>query len=258
VKCGRTPGSGRPTLAPKRDAALRGAPLLAVDELRVSFGRVEALKGVSLEVREGEIVALLGANGAGKTTLLETVLGIHTPDSGSIRFRGISIAGASADRNVRAGMSLVPEGRGVFASMSVLDNLLIGARNDMKGSGARLSRLFDWFPILKGRSMQLAGTLSGGERRMLAIGRALMSGPALVMVDEPSLGLAPKIVAEVFSILKRLNGEGYTILLAEQNANKALACASRAIVLETGTVALSGASDELRGDPGVRSAYLGA
>ena len=232
--------------------------VLKVQHLSVSYGHVNALKDASLEVFAGEIVVLIGANGAGKTTLLESVLGINTPGSGSIVFEGREIGGLAADRNVRAGLCLVPEGRGVFASMNVLDNLLLGAHHNMRNARESLRRVFDWFPILAGRQNQIARTLSGGERQMLAIGRALMSAPRLIMVDEPSIGLAPLVVNDIFSILKRLNGEGYTILLSEQNANKALRCAHRGYVLETGTIALTGTAERLLSDPGVREAYLGA
>lgn len=235
-----------------------GAPILKVRHLSVSYGHVNALKDASLEVFPGEIVVLIGANGAGKTTLLESVLGINPLQSGSIVFEGREIGGRPADRNVRAGICLVPEGRGVFASMTVLDNLLLGAHHNMRNVQAGLRRVFDWFPILAGRKKQIARTLSGGERQMLAIARALMSAPRMILVDEPSIGLAPIVVNDIFTILKRLNGEGYTILLSEQNANKALRCAHRGYVLETGTVALSGTAERLLSDPGVREAYLGA
>lgn len=233
-------------------------PLLSVDNLSVSYGHINALKGASLRVFPGEIVVLIGANGAGKTTLLETVLGIHPLASGSITFDGVSIGGISADRNVRAGLCLVPEGRGVFSSMNVLDNLLLGAHHNMRNVARNIRRVFNWFPILEKRKNQIARTLSGGERQMLAIGRALMSAPKLIMVDEPSIGLAPIVVNDIFTILSRLNGEGYAILLSEQNAYKALKCAHRGYVLETGEVALSGTAEELLNDPGVKDAYLGA
>ncbi len=233
-------------------------PLLAVDHVSVSYGHVNALRDASLEVFPGEIVVLIGANGAGKTTLLETVLGINALRSGRIRFQGKEIGGVAADRNVRAGLCLVPEGRGVFASMNVMDNLLLGAHHNMRNVHSNLRRVFQWFPILERRRKQIARTLSGGERQMLAIGRALMSAPRLIMVDEPSIGLAPIVVNDIFAILKKLNGEGYTILLSEQNANKALRSAHRGYVLETGTVALSGSAQKLLADPGVREAYLGA
>ncbi len=232
--------------------------LLQVQDLEVSYGHVRALRGVSLEVRAGEIVVLIGANGAGKTSLLETVLGINTPDAGSVRFRGRALRGARADRNVRSGLCLVPEGRGVFASMSVLDNLLLGAHHNMRNRERNLRRVYEWFPVLEQRRDQVARTLSGGERQMLAIGRALMSAPTLVMVDEPSIGLAPIVVNSIFDIIVRLNREGYAILLAEQNAWKALHVAHRGYVLETGSVALAGSSAELLRDPGVQAAYLGA
>ena len=233
-------------------------PLLAVEDISVSYGQVKAVKQASLAVFPGEIVVLIGANGAGKTTLLETILGINTPISGSIRFMGKDITGNPADRNVRAGLCLAPEGRGVFASMSVLDNLLLGAHHNMHNVGKNLRRVYDWFPILEQRKDQIARTLSGGERQMLAIGRALMSAPRLVMVDEPSLGLAPIVVNDIFNILSMLNREGYTMLLSEQNAHKALKCAHRGYVLGTGSVSLSGTAQQLLNDPGVREAYLGA
>jgi branched-chain amino acid transport system ATP-binding protein len=233
-------------------------PLLKVENLSVSYGHINALKNATLEVRSGEIVVLIGANGAGKTTLLETVLGINTGTTGSITFDGTPIGGVSADRNVRSGLCLVPEGRGVFASMTVLDNLLLGAHNNMHNVEKNLERVYGWFPVLQKRKDQVARTLSGGERQMLAIGRALMSAPKLIMVDEPSIGLAPIVVNDIFSILRRLNQEGYTILLSEQNAYKALKCAHRGYVLETGTVSLSGTADSLLADAGVREAYLGA
>jgi branched-chain amino acid transport system ATP-binding protein len=229
-----------------------------VSDLAVSYGHVNALRGVSLEVFPGEIVVLIGANGAGKTTLLETALGINTPLKGSVTFDGRGITAAAADRNVRSGICLVPEGRGVFASMTVLDNLLLGAHHNMRNVSKNLRRVYQWFPVLEKRKGQVARTLSGGERQMLAIARALMSAPRLIMVDEPSIGLAPIVVNDIFKILVMLNREGYTILLSEQNANKALKCAHRGYVLETGTIALSGTASQLLADPGVRAAYLGA
>jgi branched-chain amino acid transport system ATP-binding protein len=232
--------------------------MLRVEGLSVSYGHINALKQASLEVYAGEIVVLIGANGAGKTTLLETVLGINSPLAGRITFLGSPLAGLQADRNVRAGICLVPEGRGVFSSMTVLDNLLLGAHHNMRNVHRHLDRVYEWFPILKNRRDQVARTLSGGERQMLAIGRALMSAPKLIMIDEPSIGLAPIVVNDIFSILTRLNKEGYTILLSEQNAWKALKCAHRGYVLETGTVTLTGSAEQLLNDPGVREAYLGA
>jgi branched-chain amino acid transport system ATP-binding protein len=186
------------------------------------------------------------------------VLGINTLTAGSIVFNGAPITGVSPDRNVRGGLCLVPEGRGVFSSMNVQDNLLLGAHHNMRNVARNIRRVFDWFPILEKRRGQVARTLSGGERQMLAIGRALMSAPRLIMVDEPSIGLAPIVVNDIFTILTRLNHEGYTILLSEQNAYKALKCAHRGYVLETGAVTLSGTAQELLNDPGVKEAYLGA
>jgi branched-chain amino acid transport system ATP-binding protein len=232
--------------------------LLRVDNLSVAYGHINALKEVNLEVYRGEIVVLIGANGAGKTTLLETSLGINAPQAGVITFKGKTISGVPADRNVRAGLCLVPEGRGVFASMSVLDNLLLGAHHNIKNVGKNLKRVYQWFPRLEERKSQIARTLSGGERQMLAIARALMSAPELIMVDEPSLGLAPIIVNDIFDILVHLNQEGYTILLSEQNAYKSLKCAHRGYVLETGKVTVSGSAAQLLNDPGVREAYIGA
>jgi branched-chain amino acid transport system ATP-binding protein len=232
--------------------------LLKVEGLSVSYGHINALKQASLEVFAGEIVVLIGANGAGKTTLLETVLGINTPLAGDITFQGAVVTGARADRNVRAGLCLVPEGRGVFSSMSVLDNLLLGAHHNMRNVTRHLERVYEWFPILRARREQVARTLSGGERQMLAMGRALMSEPTLIMIDEPSIGLAPIVVNDIFEILTRLNKEGYTILLSEQNAYKALKCAHRGYVLETGSVTMTGTADQLLNDPGVKAAYLGA
>jgi branched-chain amino acid transport system ATP-binding protein len=233
-------------------------PILSVKDLSVSYGQIHALKSVSIDVFPKEIVVLIGANGAGKTTLLSTILGINLPTSGSVTFEGKRIDKIPTDRNVRDGICLVPEGRGVFASMSVLDNLLLGAHHNLQNKDKNLARVYEWFPILKKRKDQVAKTLSGGERQMLAIARALMSAPKLIMVDEPSIGLAPIVVNDIFTILKMLNKEGYTILLSEQNAYKALKCAHRGYVLETGTVSVSGTAERLLNDPGVKAAYLGA
>ena len=224
----------------------------------MSYGHINALAEVSLEVRRGEIVVLIGAHGAGKTTLLATALGVNVPRAGEVRFQGRVISGQAADRNVRAGLCLVPEGRGVFAAMSVLDNLLLGAHHNLRNVDRNLKRVYEWFPVLAERQQQIARTLSGGERQMLALGRALMSSPQLIMVDEPSLGLAPIVVNDIFQILVRLNREGYAILLSEQNAYKSLKCAHRGYVLETGRVTLSSTAQELLADPAVRAAYIGA
>lgn len=232
--------------------------ILEVKELSVSYGHVNALKNTSLEIKKGEIVVLIGANGAGKTSLLETILGINPVESGSIVFQGSNITGRSADKNVRDGICLVPEGRGVFPSMTVTDNLLLGAHHNLGESDKKLKMVYSSFPILAERRDQVAGTLSGGERQMLAIARALMSSPKLILVDEPSIGLAPKIVNDIFDILVSLNEEGYSILLSEQNANKALKCAHRGYVLETGKVVTHGTAAQLLQDPAVREAYIGA
>ncbi|AEF86682.1 high affinity branched-chain amino acid ABC transporter, ATP-binding protein [Treponema primitia ZAS-2] len=236
----------------------RNEPILSVRDLSVSYGSIKALQGVSLELRRGEIVALIGPNGAGKTTVMETVLGVNTPDTGSVVFEGRDCTGLPVDKNVRNGMTLAPEGRGVFASMSVLDNLLLGAHHETKGADKKLGFVFDAFPVLGERKNQNAGTLSGGERQMLSIARALMSTPRIIMVDEPSMGLAPMVVNTIFKILVNLNKEGYAIFLAEQNVYKALKCAHRAYVLEAGRVVAQGRAEDLLNDPAIREAYLGA
>jgi branched-chain amino acid transport system ATP-binding protein len=202
-------------------------------------------------------VALAGANGAGKTTLLETIMGVRKPGSGAVVFDGLDITGSPADRNVRRGITLVPEGRGVFASMTVMDNLLLGAHHDLKAADKKLAFVFRVFPVLAERQKQPAGALSGGERQMLSIARALMPAPRLILVDEPSIGLAPIMVNAIFAILVQLNREGYSILLSEQNACRALQCAHRAYVLETGRVVREGLAADLLLDPAVREAYLG-
>jgi branched-chain amino acid transport system ATP-binding protein len=232
--------------------------MLALNEVSVSYGNVQALLQVSLEVRKGEIVVLVGANGAGKTTIMGAALGAVPIASGSISFDGQAITGRPVDRNVASGLSLVPEGRGVFASMSVYDNLLLGSRFDRAGAACKLKKVFEAFPVLEQRKDQIAGTLSGGERQMLAIGRSLMSSPKMILVDEPSIGLAPLVVNSIFEILAGLNREGYSILLSEQNVNKALQIADRAYVLETGRIVASGIAGELLDDPKIREAYLGA
>jgi len=234
-------------------------PLLEISDLHVSYGAVQALRGVSLSVGQGEIVALIGANGAGKSTTLRAVSGIIRPHQGHIRFDSRDITHTQPDRIVAMGISHVPEGRRVFARLTVRENLELGAytRRDRKELAETLEQVFARFPRLRERTGQLAGTLSGGEQQMLAMGRALMSRPRLMLLDEPSMGLAPMLVREIFSIISDLNAMGTTILLVEQNANMALSIAHRAYVLETGQIVLSGPARDLTGNPEVRRAYLG-
>jgi branched-chain amino acid transport system ATP-binding protein len=234
--------------------------LLNVQDLHVYYGRVHALKGVSFQVYPSEIVALLGANGAGKSTTLRAISGLVPPHHGEIEWQGRSLRGVPAHRIVSAGVSHAPEGRKVFGTLTVEENLNLGAytrRGDRSGVARSRERVFSLFPRLAERRRQLAGTLSGGEQQMLAIGRALMSSPRLLLLDEPSLGLAPLLVRAIFQTLKEINGQGVAILLVEQNVRAALRLAHRGYVLETGKLALSGTADELRQDPRVRKAYLG-
>ena len=233
--------------------------MLNIKDLHTHYGHVRALKGVSLNVEEGEIVTLIGNNGAGKSTLLKTISGLVRPSSGSIEFRGQPIEELPSEDIVRLGISQAPEGRRVFPRSSVLENLEMGAyvRNDQKAIQQDIEAMMSRFPILGERKHQLAGTLSGGEQQMLTIARALMSRPRLMMLDEPSLGLMPTLVKEVFEIIKEIHAEGTTILLVEQNARKALAVADRGYVLETGNIVLYGAAEELRNNDEVRKAYLG-
>jgi branched-chain amino acid transport system ATP-binding protein len=232
--------------------------LLSIRDLSVSYGHIKALRNINLEVRQGEIVVLVGSNGAGKTTAMETILGVHVPNSGAVVFGGRNITGTPVDRNVRNGITLVPEGRGVFAAMSVLDNLLLGAHHEMKGAQKKLDFVFNAFPVLGQRKNQLAGTLSGGERQMLGIASSIMSTPRMFIVDEPSIGLAPIVINTIFDILINLNKEGYSVLLSEQNVYKALKIAHRGYVLETGRVVKEGRAADLLNDPAIREAYLGA
>jgi len=236
------------------------AGLLEVEDLHVSYGRIRALQGVSLAVPEGAVVALIGANGAGKSTLLRAISGIVRPRRGAVRFGGENLVGLPVHQIVRRRVIHVPEGRGMLARMSVLENLRIGgfARRDRAGAGSELDKIFALFPVLHDRRDQLAGSLSGGEQQMLAIGRAMMAGPRLLMLDEPSLGLAPLIVREIFRIIPRLIAEGTAVLLVEQNARMALQCAAHAYVLQTGHVVLSGRAADLLVAPEVQRAYLGA
>jgi branched-chain amino acid transport system ATP-binding protein len=233
--------------------------MLSVENLVVSYDGIEALKSIRLEVPEGSIVTLIGANGAGKSSTLRAIIGLVKPKSGRILYKGKDIAGMRSQDIVSLGISLVPEGRRVFPNLTVLENLRIGAylRTDKPGIDKDLEWVTSLFPRLAERSWQLAGTLSGGEQQMLAFGRALMARPSLLLMDEPSLGLAPLVVQEIFSIIKEIHGQGMTILLIEQNANLALKAAQKGYVLETGTIALEGTGAELLSNPDVQKAYLG-
>ena len=233
--------------------------MLKIENLHVSYGGIQALRGISLEVPDGKIVTLIGANGAGKSTTLRTITGLVKASSGSIQWNGEELLGKSIDKIVGAGIAMSPEGRRVFADMSVLENLRIGAylRKDKAGVEEDIQWVYGLFPRLEERSWQLAGTLSGGEQQMLAVGRALMSRPKLMMLDEPSLGLAPLVVQDIFSIIGEINKQGVTVLLIEQNANMALKIADLAYVLETGNITISGTGAELLADEKVREAYLG-
>ncbi len=233
--------------------------MLSVDGLKVNYGKIEALKGVSLSVEPGEIVTVIGANGAGKSTVLKTLSGLILPVEGQIEYLNVRVERRSAAYRVRRGLILVPEGRSIFGRMSVYENLLIGlyARKDTSGYERDLEAVFSTFPILRQRRAMLARFLSGGEQQMLAIGRALMAEPKLLMMDEPSLGLAPMIVREIFSIIERLRSGGATVLLVEQNAMQALKIADRAYVLELGEVAFFGSPASVMTSPKIRQAYLG-
>lgn len=232
---------------------------LEIRDLHVSYGGIRALKGIDLTVEEGQIVTLIGANGAGKSTTLRAISGLQKPQSGSILYGGEELVGLPAKEIVRRGIIHVPEGRRVFPDMTVADNLKIGAflRKDKDGIASDMDYVYSLFPRLKERSWQPAGTLSGGEQQMLAVGRALMSRPKVLMMDEPSLGLAPLIVKDIFSIIRRVNADGITVLLIEQNANAALRIADYGYVLETGVIALTGTGEELLRNESVREAYLG-
>ena len=231
--------------------------LLKIDDIHMYYGAIHAIKGVSFEVNEGEIVALIGANGAGKSTILKTVSGLMHPRSGSITFMDKDITHTDAYKLVRHGLAHVPEGRRIFLQMTVQENLEMGAFTRKEVSKEDLDMVFEYFPRLKERRKQVAGTLSGGEQQMLAMSRALMSHPKLMMLDEPSMGLAPILVDQIFDIIKALHEAGTTILLVEQNATKALKIADRAYVLETGSITLSGTGAELSRSDEVRKAYLG-
>lgn len=234
--------------------------MLDIKDLKVSYGAVEALKGISLHVDDGEIVSLIGANGAGKTTTLHTITGLVPAQSGSITFNGHDLLATKSEKIVTLGMAHIPEGRHVFTRMTVQENLEMGAFSlkDQSGVGKGLETAFEYFPRLKERRNQLAGTLSGGEQQMVAMGRALMSNPTTILMDEPSMGLSPLLVKDIFSIIAMLHAKGITILLVEQNAKMALSIADRAHVLETGRITMEGDANDLLHDEKVRRAYLGA
>ncbi|WP_248964911.1 ABC transporter ATP-binding protein [Sphaerisporangium perillae] len=231
--------------------------LLEVKDIHVHYGKIEAIKGISLEVAEGEIVTLIGANGAGKTTTLKTISGLRSLTSGAVTFDGKDISKLPGHKRVQAGIGQSPEGRGVFPGMTVTENLLMGAYTRTGDLSKDLDEVFELFPRLAERKNQAGGTMSGGEQQMVAIGRALMSKPKVLLLDEPSMGLAPMLVAQIFAIIKEINNRGTTVLLVEQNAQQALQLAHRAYVLETGRVVKSAPAADLLNDPQVREAYLG-
>ena len=233
--------------------------MLEVKDLQVYYGVIQALKGISFHVNQGEVIALIGANGAGKTTTLQTLTGILSPKSGSIVFEGKDLTRTPAHKIVEMGMAHVPEGRRVFADMSVYENLLLGAytRKDKAEIAESLASVYKRFPRLEERKGQRAGTLSGGEQQMLAMGRALMSRPRIILMDEPSMGLSPLFVNEIFDIIREVSESGTTVLLVEQNAKKALSIADRAYVLETGSITMDGKAEDLLNDEAVQKAYLG-
>lgn len=233
--------------------------MLEVNNIEVYYGVIQALKGVSFEVNQGEVIALIGANGAGKTTTLHTLTGLIQPKTGSIMFNGKDITKVPAHKIVEMGIAHVPEGRRVFSQLSVYENLIMGAytRKDKKEIAESLANVYKRFPRLEERKNQRAGTLSGGEQQMLAMGRALMSNPKMIVMDEPSMGLSPIFVNEIFDIIEKVSASGTTVLLVEQNAKKALSIADRAYVLETGSIVLSGDANELMNDDSIKKAYLG-
>ena len=233
--------------------------MLELKDIHTYYGNIRAVRGISIEVNAGEKVCMIGANGVGKSTTLMTVSGVHVPVEGSIYFEGEDITTTSAEQRVALGISQVPEGRLIFPDMTVLENLELGAyiRNDSTGIKSDLNRIFDYFPVLGERRRQRGGSLSGGEQQMLAIGRSLMSNPRLLLLDEPSLGLAPLIVKQIFEIIQQINEEGTTILLVEQNAQLALNVTNRGYVMETGEITIEGTSVDLLADERVRQAYLG-
>lgn len=231
--------------------------ILSINGLKVNYGGIEAVKGISFDVTEGSIVTLIGANGAGKSSTLRTIAGLVKPASGTLTFRGDNITGLDPTSVVKKGITLVPEGRRIFPDLTVLENLKMGAYLRSDDLTEDIQWVFDLFPRLKERSWQAGGTLSGGEQQMLAVGRALMSKPKMIMMDEPSLGLAPLVVKGIFEIIKEINRQGVTVLLIEQNANMALKVADFAYVLETGSITMSGTGSELLADEAVKRAYLG-
>ena len=233
--------------------------MLKVRDLVVAYGGIEALKGISIDVPDGQIVTLIGANGAGKSTLLRTIMGLEKPRSGSVDYNEENLKGLNSQHIVTRGITLVPEGRRVFPNLTVLENLRIGAylRKDEDGILKDIQRIYELFPRLEERNWQMAGTLSGGEQQMLALGRALMCRPKLIMMDEPSLGLAPLVIKEIFNIIRRINESGTTVLLVEQNANMALKVAHHAYVLETGRIKMEGSGRELLENEEIKEAYLG-
>ena len=236
-----------------------GQALLKVSNLKVAYGGIQAVKGVSFEVREGELVSLIGANGAGKTTTLKAITGTLPAADGDIAYMGKSIKGQGAWDLVKQGLVMVPEGRGVFARMTIVENLQMGAfvRNDKDGIAADIERVFGIFPRLKERATQLAGTMSGGEQQMLAMGRALMAQPKVLLLDEPSMGLSPIMVDKIFEVVADIHSRGTTVLLVEQNASRALGLANRGYVMESGEITMTGEAKSLLADPRVRAAYLG-
>jgi branched-chain amino acid transport system ATP-binding protein len=233
--------------------------LLKVSNLKVAYGGIQAVKGIGFEVKEGELVTLIGANGAGKTTTLKAITGLLKPAEGKVEYNGEDITGMSSWDLLARGLVMVPEGRGVFARMTIVENLQMGAflRKDKEGIQADIDRMFDIFPRLKERAHQLAGTMSGGEQQMLAMGRALMGQPKLLLLDEPSMGLSPIMVDKIFEVIRSVSGKGMTVLLIEQNARLALKAAHRAYVMDSGLISMSGNAKDMLEDPKVRAAYLG-
>jgi branched-chain amino acid transport system ATP-binding protein len=236
-----------------------GSAMLTISGLKVAYGGIQAVKGVDLEVREGELVTLIGANGAGKTTTMKAITGIKAISGGDIIYRGKSIKGVPPHELLKLGLAMVPEGRGIFARMTILENMQMGAylRDDNDGIQKDVDRMFGFFPRLKERAAQLAGTLSGGEQQMLAMARAIISRPKLLLLDEPSMGLSPIMVEKIFEVVREISKEGLTVLLVEQNAKLALQAATRGYVMDSGSITMSGDAKQMLDDPKVRAAYLG-